>query len=72
MDEKWIFLLIINRDRTVTDSVDTSSKWRKQALHLGLHHFNPPSQWQAHNAKARLGRATMDAHKDRGDANSSM
>ena len=29
MDEKWIFLLIINRDRIVTNFVGTSSKQRK-------------------------------------------
>ena len=46
MGEKWIFLLIMN--------IDNSDKlcrhlveMENRVLHLGLHHFNPPSQWQA-------------------------
>ena len=70
MDEKWIFLLIINRDRTVTNSVSTSSKRRNRVLHLGLHHFNPTSQWKAYKAKEILGRATMCAPKGQRDVDS--
>ena len=66
MDEKWIFLLIINRDRTVTKSIGTMSKRRNRVLHLGLHHFNPPSQWQSYKAMTSLGRAAMCAQKDKG------
>ena len=66
MDEKWIFILTINRDRTVTNSVGTSSKQRNGFLHLCLHHFNSPSQWKAYKAMASLGRPTMCAQKDEG------
>ena len=45
MDEKWIFLLIIN--------IDISEKLYRHLVEmeklsppLGLHHFNPPYQWK--------------------------
>ena len=72
MDEKWIFLLIINKDRIVTNSVGTSSRERNRVLHLGLHHFNPPSQWQAYKAMASLGIVAMCAPKGQRDADSSI
>ena len=72
MDEKWIFLLIINKDRTVANSVGTSSKRRNRVLHLGLHHFNIPCQWQAYKAKEILERAAMCAPKGQRDANSNI
>ena len=72
MDEKWIFLLIINKDRTVTNSISTSSKRRSRVLHLGLHHFNPPYQWKAYKEMESLGRAAMCAPKGQRDADSSI
>ena len=72
MDEKWIFLLIINRDRTMKKFVGTSLKRRNQVLHLGLHHFSPPSQWKAYKAMSSLGRAGMCAQKGQKDAYSSI
>ena len=50
----------------MTKSVRTSSKWINRVLHLGLHHFNPPSQWQSYKAMESLGRVAMCAQKDKG------
>ena len=61
-----------NRDRTVANSIGTSSNRRNRVLHLGLHHFNPPSQWKSYKAKASLGRAALCALKGQKDANSSI
>ena len=47
-------------------SVHASSKRRNRVLHLGLHHFNPPSQWKAYKAMTSLERETMCAQKDKG------
>ena len=69
---KWIFLLILNIDRTMTNSVGTSSKRRNSVLHLGLHHFNPPSQWKYYKANASLERAEMCAPKGQRDGDSSI
>ena len=52
------------------NSVSTSSKRRNRVLDLGLHHFNPPSQWKAYNAKEILGRETLCAPKGQRDGNS--
>ena len=55
----------ISIDKTeieVTNSINSSSKWRNWVLH----HFNPPSQWQAHKTMESLGRASMAAQKDKG------
>ena len=65
MDEKWIFLLIINRD-TIDKLCQHLIELRGWFLHLGLHHFNPPNQWQAHKTMASLGRASMVAQNDKG------
>ena len=72
MDEKWIFLLIINRDRTVTNYVGTSLKRRNRFLHLGLHDFNPPSQCKDYKEKEILARESMCAPKGQRDADSSI
>ena len=72
IDEKWIFLLIINRYRTVTKYFDTSSKWRNRVLHLGLHHFSPPSQWKVYKTMGSLGRESMCSPKGQRDAGSSI
>ena len=37
------YISIINQRYTVTNSVGTSTSRRNRFLHLGLHHFNPPS-----------------------------
>ena len=58
-----------NRDRVVTNSVGTSLNRRNRVLHLGLHHFNPPSQWKAYKAMTSLERETMCAQKDKGMQN---
>ena len=50
----------------MTNYVGTSSKQRNQVLHLGLHHFNPPSQWKAQKTMEILGREGMCAQKDKG------
>ena len=50
----------------MTNSVSTSSKLRDRVLHLGLHHFNPPYQWQAHKTMASLGRESMTIQKYKG------
>ena len=68
MEDKWIFLLIINIDRTLTNFVGTSSKWRNRVLH----HFSPLSQWQDYNEMASLGRETWCAPKGQRDAESSI
>ena len=53
-----------NRDTIVTTSVGTSSNPRYRVLHLGLHHFNPPS------LNGNLGRASLCAPKGHRDADS--
>ena len=72
MDEKWVFLLIINIDKTMKNFVSTSSKWRNSVLDLGIHHFNPSSQWKYYKANKSLGRAAMCAPKGQRDAESSI
>ena len=60
MDEKWKFLLIINRD--TSDNL----YWHLVETEKPSPPPRPPSQWQAHNAMERLGRASMGAHKEKG------
>ena len=65
----------ISIDKTkiqVTNSINTSSKRIKQFLHLGLHHFNPSSQWKSYKAKEILGRAALCAPKGQRDVQSSI
>ena len=50
----------------MTNSFGSSSKQRNQVLHLGLHHFNPLSQWKDYKAMASLGREAMCARKEKG------
>ena len=60
------------RDTIVTTSVGTSSNPSNRVLYLGLHHFNPPSIWQAYKAKASLGRAAICAPKGQSDADAGI
>ena len=55
----------------MTTSVGTSANRRNYVLHLGLHHYNPPSLDSKLTRKGKLGKNTK-CSKGQRDANSSI
>ena len=58
-------IYIDKTDIQVTKSIVTPSKQRNQVVHLVIHQFNTPSQWQAHKTMEIFGRASMDAQQEK-------